>query len=334
MGLGIVFQMPFTGERFPANEVNNAFNQKPDTNTNYDTIIIGGSFAGLSAALGLGRCRRKVLMINEGLPRNRTSPQANNLFSRDGQNPAEIRKEAKAQLEQYQEYLSRIGAIATQVTKSDNLFYVYLDDGSVFKGETIVLATGVTDNLQDIDGLEELWGCGVYHCPYCHGWENREKKTVVIGQGTSALSLASTVSNWTDDITYYSQGQPVELPEPTVHLLKNIGITIQQQTVERISQTANGIKIEIKGKDTPIEFEACYAPGQITANNKLAQALGCEMRPNGTLVVDEQYMSTIEGFYAIGDVSSQSNGQVIHAAYSGSVAAVSINRIFINRKFT
>ncbi len=329
---GALFQIPFTRKRVRASELGYAFSGDADGEKLYDTLIIGGSFAGLSAAMGLGRCRRSVLVIDEGLPRNRTSPRANNLFSRDGQNPAEILNETRKQLAEYQEYLTRTDGAVTGIEKNDH-FTLTLQDGRQFRGEKVVLAGGVTDNLQDIDGLEALWGNGVYHCPYCHGWENRDKKTVVIGQGASALGLASTITNWTDDITYFSQGQPVEIPPESIELMKSLGVTIHSKTVSKISRSSAGVLIQLKEERNPLEFETCYAPGRITANSKLAETLGCELRPNGAVTVDEQYMSTVEGFYAIGDLSSRSNGQVIHAAYSGTVVAASINRIFISRNF-
>lgn len=334
LGLGAAFHMPFTGERYPAEEVFSAFKDDADPDFMYDVLIVGGSYAGLSAALGLGRCRRTVLVIDEGLPRNRTSPQANNLFSRDGQDPAEIREIAGSQLKQYQKYLSRTGGIITGIEIKDDTFALSHADGRIFTARNVVLASGVTDNLQAIDGLDELWGRGVYHCPYCHGWENRDKKTVVIGIGTTALSLASTVSNWTDDITYYSQGIELELPDEAIQTLTNNGITAYNEIVSKIEKSGTGVRITLEGSNEPIYFEACYAPGRITANSGLAESLGCELQPNGGIVVNEQYMSHTDGLYAIGDVCSRSNGQVIHAAYSGTVVAAAINRAFLSQKFS
>jgi len=333
LGFGALFQIPFTGERIHASELEHAFSDSAESNRLYDTLIIGGSFAGLSAAMGLGRCRRSVLVIDEGLPRNRTSPQANNLFSRDGQNPAEILSETRKQLTEYQEYLTRTEGLVTEINKNDE-YTLLLQDGREFRGKSIVFAGGVTDNLLDIPGLEELWGNGVYHCPYCHGWENRDKKTVVIGTGTSALGLASTVSNWTKDITYYSQGEQVDIPEESKRLLTGFGVELSSGTVTQIAKSDDGsILISLEGQSEPQKFETCYAPGRITANSSLAEALGCEMRPNGAIVVNERYETEIEAVYAIGDICSRSNGQVIHAAYSGTVAAATINNMFLSKRF-
>ncbi|TVR19152.1 MAG: NAD(P)/FAD-dependent oxidoreductase [Balneolaceae bacterium] len=334
LGMGALFQMPFSGEHFSASEMYEAFNRNVSTGRMYDVLIIGGSFAGLSAAMGLGRCLRSVLVIDEGLARNRTSPSANNLFSRDGQNPEIVRSEAKEQLQQYKEYLSIISGSVEATSQEDDTFEIQHADGSVYKAKHIVFASGVTDNLQEIDGLKELWGRGVYHCPYCHGWENRGKKTVVIGEGARLLGFASNITNWTDNITYFSQGEALNLPNETVYMLRGFGLVIREEKVDQISKRDDEIHIRLAGQDEYEIFEACYAPGIVRANSTLAESLGCEMRDNGSIEVDERYQSSVANVYAIGDVSSRSNGQVIHAAYSGNVVAAAINRKIIQARFS
>lgn len=334
LGMGAIFQIPFTGSSMPAENVYEAFTNSASQSELYDVIIVGGSFAGLSAAMGLGRCLRKVLVINEGLARNRTSPQANNLFSRDGENPAEIHQIAKKQLQQYREYLSMIAGKVQAVEAKDSVFQVTHENGSTYQAQRIVFASGVTDNLQEISGLEELWGRGVYHCPYCHGWENRGKKTVVIGVGTQALGLASSVSHWASEITYFSQGVALDLPEQSIRMLQSAGITVSDSKVSAIKKVGNKIHIQLERAEEVRVFEACYAPGVITANSALATSLGCTTTRSGSIEVNEQYMSSIEHVYAIGDVCNRSNGQVVHAAYSGTVVAAAINNDFLRRRFS
>ncbi len=333
LGFGAIFQIPFTNERISASDLHYAFDDSADSRKLYDVLIIGGSFAGLSAAMGLGRCRRSALVIDEGKPRNRTSPQANNVFSRDGHNPTEILGETRSQLAQYKENLTHLAGLVDSVEKEEAAFSVTLSDGRIFRGQSLVFAGGVTDHLLDIPGLEALWGNGVYHCPYCHGWENRDKKTVIIGTGNSALGLASTVSNWTSDITYFSQGVPVEISDSSRHILTRLGISIREETISGISRDNAAILVQRDGHSVPMAFDACYAPGRITANSEQVQSIGCEMRPNGSIIVNEQYQTNKNAVYAIGDICSRSNGQVIHAAYSGTVAAASINTMFLNKRF-
>jgi len=334
LGMGALFQMPFSGENIPASEINEAFKKRATTDKVYDNLIVGGSFAGLSAAMGLGRCLRSVLVVDEGLARNRTSPSANNLFSRDGQNPEKVRKEDSEQLRQYREYLSMVDGRVTAISVNENIFFVQNEDRNLYRAKHIIFASGVIDELQPIEGLAELWGRGVYHCPYCHGWENRGKKTVVIGQGTSALGLASTVTNWTDNITYFSQGEELNLPEEPLKNLNSLGITIREESVEQIAKTDDKIQIRLKDEVETLRFETCYAPGTIKANSRLADSLGCNLRPNGAIEVDEDYQTNVSNVYAIGDVCTRSNGQVIHAAYSGTVAAAAINRKLLQQRFS
>lgn len=334
LGAGALFQIPFTGQRIPAQAVFESFAEAPDSGT-YDAIIAGGSFAGMSAAMSLGRCMRKTLVIDAGLPRNRRSPSANYFFSRDGQNPREIAAAAREQLQEYQEFLyMKRGEIAS-AAPSGNGFAVQTAEGQQYQTRFLILATGLTDELlSGIEGLEDLWGNGVYHCPYCHGWENRNRKTAVIGQGAARLSMASTISNWTGDITYFSQGEPVNFPAEALELLSRNGIKVSYETVYKIEGEPGALRIRTREQTEPHLFETCYAPGTLRYHASLAEQLGCDLTDRGAIEVNEQYESTVPGVLAIGDVCSRGNGQVIHAAYSGTVSAVRVNFAFIRERFS
>ena len=211
---------------------------------------------------------------------------------------------------------------------------VQTEDGRKYKSGIIVFASGVTDNLLDIKGLQELWGQAVFHCPYCHGWESRGKRAVVIGNGDSAIRLASTLSHWNPDLTYYTQGLPVDLSDSQVMQLDKLGIELQQKKVVEVQLADSGVLVYVDGFEEPIHFETCYAPSSITANSTLAEGLGCELSLYRSISVDEWYKSSVDGVYAIGDVSSRANGQVIHAAYSGAIVAASINNVLLAQRFS
>lgn len=151
---------------------------------------------------------------------------------------------------------------------------------------------------------------------------------------TSALGLASTVSNWTGDITYFSQGVAMNFPEETIEMLRGVGIVIREEKVDKISKRNDEIHIHLAGQEDYEIFEACYAPGIVRANSSLAESLGCEIRDNGSIEVNERYLSSVANVYAIGDVSSRSNGQVIYAAYSGNVVAATINGLILQERFS
>lgn len=332
LSAGLVFQLPFTNIFVERNQLQNAFSDNAPSDILYDAIICGGSYAGLSVAMGLGRSLRKTLVIDVGLPRNRMSPAANNLFSRDGQSPTEIKNETLSQLEAYKEFLSMKSGEVKSVIKKEDYFEVFLSEGTTYKAKFIVFASGLIDELQDIEGLSDLWGRGVYHCPYCHGWENRGKKAIVIGPGNRNLSLASMLTNWNSEIVYASRGITLELPQQSIRMMQSIGISINEKPIKKISGSAGNVVIHFKD-ETVETFETCYAPGTLSFNSLIASELGCELTPSGAFVVDENYATTTNGCYAIGDVCNRSNGQIIHAAYSGTVAAAQINNQVVRRRF-
>jgi thioredoxin reductase len=333
LSAGVIFQIPFSGIFIDGQEIRHAFNETVDSELVYDAIICGGSYAGLSAAMGLGRALRKTLVIDSGYPRNRMSPAANNLFSRDGSSPEVIKNETLHQLQAYKEFLSMKQGEVVEITKNESQYRVKLSSGESFSSKFIVIASGLVDQLQDIEGLEPLWGRGVYHCPYCHGWENRGKKAIVIGPGTRNLSLASMLTNWNPNIVYASRGIPLELPEQSIRMLQSMGISFNETPIERISGEPGNISIHFQSGDKQI-FETCFAPGVSSYNSKIAETLGCELASNGSFVVNENYATSTEGCYAIGDVSNRSNGQIIHAAYSGTVVAAQINNQIVRRRFS
>ncbi|MCH8568196.1 MAG: NAD(P)/FAD-dependent oxidoreductase [Balneolales bacterium] len=332
IGAGFMFQLPFSGEFISAKQVEKGFSSTPDAGIVYDAIIIGGSYAGLTAAMGLGRCLRKVLVIDEGSPRNKMSPSANNLFSRDGQSPQEIKGAVLQQLESYQKYLSIKHAAVTQATKTDSGFQVRTGDGERWSAKNLIFASGLTDELQEISGLKERWGNGVYHCPYCHGWENRGKKIAVIGPGNRNLSMASMLTNWTSDLTYISRGEPLNLPDESVAMMRALGIFIIEEEVNEIRGEVGNLRLQLNSGEE-LQFESVFAPGVGRFNSSIARELGCETMPNGAIKVNESYLSNIERCYAIGDVSSRTNGQIIHAAYSGTVAAAQVNNQLMQDDF-
>ena len=154
-----------------------------------DTIIVGGSAAGLTAALYLGRFRRKVLIIDSQKPANRFSHAAHNFFTRDGTPPSELLSIGREQLQKYETVKIQEGEV-THIASDQQGFTVTLADGSRQSTRKILLATGLKDTLPAIPGLQELWGTSVLHCPYCDGWEQRDKPVAIYGKGEQALHVA------------------------------------------------------------------------------------------------------------------------------------------------
>src|ERR687889_709994 len=178
----------------------------------YDVVVVGGGSAGLSAALILGRSRRQTLVVDAGEPRNAPSSGVHGFFSRDGISPEELLEIGREQLEPYPSVEVRSARVSgTSGVNGD--FEVILDDGSVVRARKLLLATGVVDELPDKPGFEELWGSGVYHCPYCHGWEVRDRPLAVLNPGGEAAERAAFIRNWSRDLALQG-GTVLEVDAP------------------------------------------------------------------------------------------------------------------------
>ena len=165
----------------------------------FDVIIIGGSYAGLSAAMALGRSLRKVLVIDNGIPCNRQTPHSHNFLTQDGKTPKEISTLAKQQVEEYDTVKFHKG-LATIGTKTPNGFEITTETNEKFTGKKLIFATGIKDIMPDIKGFADCWGISIIHCPYCHGYEYKSQKTAIFANGARAYHIASLVNNLTNNI--------------------------------------------------------------------------------------------------------------------------------------
>ena len=180
----------------------------------YDVVIIGGSYAGLSAAMSLGRALRKVLIIDNGDPCNKQTPHSHNFITRDGESPQEISSKAKDEVLNYPSVSFHKGRV-TAVTRPDEYFNVQTEENDVFSGRKIIFATGVLDIIPDMAGFAECWGVSILHCPYCHGFEYKGEKTGIFGNGEQGYDQAKFISNWTNDLVLYTNGESTLTEEQT-----------------------------------------------------------------------------------------------------------------------
>lgn len=170
-----------------------------ENNKKYDVIIVGGSYAGLSAALSLGRFLRKVLVIDSKLPCNRQTPHSHNFLTQDGIKPSDISEKAKQQLSKYKT-IEFLNAKVTGAQKTDQEITVNIESGEKFSSKKIIFATGVKDRMPNIKGFAECWGISVIHCPYCHGYEAKDQPTGIIANGDAAIHYVQLIRNLTSDI--------------------------------------------------------------------------------------------------------------------------------------
>ncbi|GGF03487.1 NAD(P)/FAD-dependent oxidoreductase [Hymenobacter cavernae] len=299
--------------------------------TDYDVVIVGGGCAGLSAALVLGRCRRRVLVCDGGPPRNAPSPGVHAFLSRDGILPQELLRIGRKQLEPYPAVVIRPGRVLT-IAAEDHHFTLTADSESgrpaTITTRKVLLATGVDDELPPIDGMRELWGRGVLHCPYCHGWEVQDQALAVYGRGKTVAGLALLVSRWSRDVVVCTDG-PGGLSENARQRLRAQNIGIREEPIARLQGNKRGdLKCIVFANGEELERQAIFVHPNQHQRGTLAEQLGCRMTSKGAIWVDKYVQTSVRGVYAAGDMTPGSQQAVIAAA-EGAQAG-----IFLNERLT
>jgi thioredoxin reductase len=285
----------------------------------YDVVVIGGGAAGLSAALVLGRARRRVLVIDAGAPRNAPAAQMHGFLSRDGLPPAELLELGREEVAAYGVVLAETAATRI-VDDGASGFSVLLGEGSV-AARRLLLATGLRDELPDIPGLRERWARDVLHCPYCHGFEVRARKLGVLGGAPGAVRYAQIVRQWSDDVLYLAP--PGTLMTPEREQLAARGIGIVEGAVQQVLVTDDHLcGVELDGGT--VRCEALFVPPRFVPNTDLLADLGCALDEDGWPSTDATGLTSVAGVWVAGNVANP-RAQVITAAGEGSTAAIAIN---------
>ncbi|WP_298487663.1 NAD(P)/FAD-dependent oxidoreductase [uncultured Maribacter sp.] len=296
----------------------------------YEVIIIGGSYSGLSAAMALGRSLRKTLIIDSGKPCNRQTPNSHNFLTQDGSTPQEISEIAKNQVLKYNTVTFYEG-LATGAKKTKEGFEITTSLETTFKAKKIVFATGIKDLIPKIKGFAECWAISVVHCPYCHGYEIRNKKTAIIANGEKAIHITPLVKNLTKNSTLLTSGKANFSTEQIAKLEKN-NIKIIEKEISEIKHT-NGQLEKIIFKDGSKEnFDCAYAAIPFEQNTTLPMDLGCELTEHGHLKINPMYKTTVNDIYACGDNSAPMRS-LANAVYAGNVTGAMINRELADDSF-
>lgn len=288
----------------------------------YEVIIIGGSYSGLSAAMALGRSLRKTLVIDSGKPCNEQTPHSHNFLTQDGKTPKEITTTAKKQVEEYENVSFHHGK-AVDAAKTENGFEIITENGEKFSGKKLIIATGITDEIPDIKGFAECWGISLIHCPYCHGYEYRGKKTGIIANSERAVHIASLVKNLTDDVTVITRGKADFNDEQKEKLHRN-NIHIIETEISELKHHNGMVENVVFTDGTEIPFEAVYAALPFHQHSKIPQILGCEFIETGHIKTDHFHKTNIPGVFVCGDNSSMMRS-VSNAVMTGNVAGAMVN---------
>lgn len=287
----------------------------------FDVIIIGGSYAGLSAAMALGRSLRKVLIIDSNLPCNRQTPHSHNFITRDGEKPADISKKAKAQVLKY-ETVSFHEDHVVEVHKNEELFDVKTWSEFTFSAKKILFATGLKDLMPSTDGFSDCWGISIIHCPYCHGYEFRNQTTGILANGDMGFHYAQLVTNLTPKLTIFTDGPAIFNAEQN-KLLKKNNIRVEQQKIKAFIHQNGYLSAVLLQNGSENRLNAIYTTPLFEQHCKIPVELGCELTDRGLLKVDDFQQTTIPGLYACGDNSAMRSVSV--AVSTGSVAGAAMN---------
>lgn len=286
----------------------------------YDAIIVGGSFAGQSAALQLARARRNVLVIDAGLPRNRFAPESHGVLGHDGKPGFELLATAREQLLAYPTAKIFSGRV-TRIETGEAGFVAEAEEGMRwFTGRRLLLATGVTDVLPDIPGLEARWGKTVVHCPYCHGYEIGGGAVGVLGTGPMSVHQALMFADW-GEVTLFTQGV-VDVSAEEHGLLAARKVRVEPSPVAELQGTAPALESVLLQDGRRVAIKALLVGTQVRMASPLAEALGCAFddSPFGPIVrVDAWGMTSVDGVYAAGDMARVPHS--ITFATAGGVAA-------------
>ncbi|HMR19846.1 MAG TPA: NAD(P)/FAD-dependent oxidoreductase [Sphingobacterium sp.] len=299
-------------------------------NTDFDVIIIGGSYAGLSAAMSLGRSLRHVLIIDSGYPCNRQTPHSHNFITLDGERPSEIAKNAKSQVMAYPT-VRFCDATVVDGKKTQTGYDIRTQTGDIFKVKKLIFATGIKDVMPDIGGFQVCWGISVIHCPYCHGYEYRGKKTAVMANGERAFHIASLVRNLTDDVTILTQGEQDFGVDQRIKFKKHAIPIIETDVVEIVHE--NGYVKHLVFRDGSIvPFDAVYAALPFAQHSDVPAKLGCELTDLGHIKVDMFQKTSVEGIFACGDNSGMMRS-VAYAVATGNIAGAMVNYQLVQEEF-
>jgi thioredoxin reductase len=285
---------------------------------NYDVVIVGGGAAGLSAALVLGRARRQVAVIDAGQPRNAPAAHMQGFLSRDGMPPSELLAVGRAEVRHY-----GVELLADRVLDITPGLTVELAGGGSLTARRILIATGVSDELPDIEGIRDRWAKDLLHCPYCHGWEVRDQPLGVLGTIAGSVQHALLVRQWSDDVVFFAHTYGLDDDERRQLIAR--GVRIEEGIVTRLLVEEDKLRGVALADGREVHRSAVFVrPGNVPHNDGLVAALGCATNEAGFVTVDATGRTSNPRVWAAGNVVDP-RAQVITAAGAGSAAAIAMN---------
>jgi thioredoxin reductase len=267
----------------------------------YDVIVIGGGTAGLSAALVLGRQRRQVLLIDAGQPRNARSDGMHMYLSRDGAPPTDFLAAGRAELTAYPGITTHSGTVAS-ITGTTDDFTIEFPDRTHERARRLILATGQVDEPYDIPGVPERFGHSIFHCPFCHGWEARDKTLAVLGRDPAQVMLAAYLADrYSGDVTVLTHG-PHQLPDKVLTVLASRGVPIRTEPVTGVTGERDRLEVHLANGEM-LARQAIFHRAPTRQSNAFAEKLGATILEDGCVQVNEFQATSVPGLYAAGDMA-------------------------------
>ncbi len=295
----------------------------------FDAIIVGGSYAGLSAAMALGRSMRDVLIIDSGKPCNRQTPHAHNFITHDGDTPAVIAAQAREQVLAYPSVKLQEDFV-TAVQQTSSAFLVHTASGIAYSAKKVLLATGVKDLMPDIKGFADCWGISVLHCPYCHGYEVKETNLGVLANGDLAFEMSKLIQHWSADLTLYTNGIST-LTDAQHEAIENKGIRVVEKEIAKIIHEQGYLKDLIFQDGSSEKLTALFAKIPFALYSETIPT-DCKLTDMGYIQVDPMQKTNIPGLYAAGDCTYPFRALAM-AVSSGAMAGAVMNKELIEESF-
>ena len=305
-------------------------------NNEWECAVVGGGAAGLSAALVLGRARRRTLVIDAGEQSNRAAHGIGGLLGHDGRPPADLYADGRREFAQYPS-VQVVDGLVTGATAHDGpTFRLELADGSVHHAQRILLAGGMHYEAPDIPGLNDHWGRSVFHCPFCHGWEARDQALAVLADGDRAVHMALMLRGWTDDVVVVTNG-PSGLDDDQYRALADAGVQVDERKIVEFASRDGALAAIVFADGDELKREGVLVASALRQRTDLATQLGVRIAPPGPAVVDAvkvdpMQRTSVPGVFAAGDVCAQMP-QGAAAIAAGSAAAAAIVQSLLHDQF-
>lgn len=310
------------------NEKPKVMNEKKEI---YDCVIVGGGIAGLSAALTLGRARRRILVCDRGNPRNAPATEAHTFFTRDGTPPLELLKIGREQLKPYKTVEFQITGVK-EIKKTGAQFEAIFDNGVTVKSRKILLAFGVRDEFPPIENFGEFWGKTVFHCPFCHGFEVRDQPLAVVGSGEAAIEMAGLLRSWSRDLAVCTNGAG-KISAADRKLLEKHGVIVREEKIVRFEGANGHLENIVFETGAKLARRGMLIRLKQHLRSDLAEKLGCDLTDTGHIKISVFGETSAAGVYAAGDATSPMQSIAVAVAQGSVAAGAGINRFLSQEDF-